>query len=101
MTRCKIGPGRETCDQGADMGVLKPLDWIIILVYFTIILGLAWKVMREKQRTSTDYFLAGRNLGWLIIGASIFASNIGAERGKDGRPDDEPAQVPSGQEVIG
>ncbi|MGZ5424521.1 MAG: sodium:solute symporter family transporter, partial [Candidatus Aminicenantales bacterium] len=61
------------------MGVLKPLDWIIILVYFTIILGLAWKVMREKQRTSTDYFLAGRNLGWLIIGASIFASNIGAE----------------------
>ena len=61
------------------MGVLKPLDWIIILVYFAIILGLAWKVMREKQRTSTDYFLAGRNLGWLIIGASIFASNIGAE----------------------
>jgi SSS family solute:Na+ symporter len=35
--------------------------------------------MRQKQRTSTDYFLAGRNLGWLIIGASIFASNIGAE----------------------
>jgi SSS family solute:Na+ symporter len=61
------------------MGVLKPLDWIIILVYFTIVLGIAWKVMREKQRTSTDYFLAGRHLGWLIIGASIFASNIGAE----------------------
>ncbi len=61
------------------MSVLKPLDWIIILVYFAIILGLAWKVMRQKQRTSTDYFLAGRNLGWLIIGASIFASNIGAE----------------------
>jgi SSS family solute:Na+ symporter len=61
------------------MSVLKPLDWIIILVYFVIILGLAWKVMRQKQRTSTDYFLAGRNLGWLIIGASIFASNIGAE----------------------
>ncbi|MBE3125532.1 MAG: sodium/solute symporter [Acidobacteria bacterium] len=61
------------------MTLLKPLDWIIILVYFCIILGLAWKVMRQKQRTSTDYFLAGRNLGWLIIGASIFASNIGAE----------------------
>ncbi|HDT13527.1 MAG TPA: Na+/glucose cotransporter [Candidatus Aminicenantes bacterium] len=61
------------------MGVLKPLDWIIILVYFGIILGLAWKVMRQKQRTSDEYFLAGRNLGWLIIGASIFASNIGAE----------------------
>jgi SSS family solute:Na+ symporter len=61
------------------MSTLKPLDWTIILVYFGIILGLAWKVMRQKQSTSTEYFLAGRNLGWLIIGASIFASNIGAE----------------------
>ena len=61
------------------MSMLKPVDWIIIAAYFTIILSLAWWVMRQKQRTSTDYFLAGRNLGWLIIGASIFASNIGAE----------------------
>jgi SSS family solute:Na+ symporter len=61
------------------MTILQPVDWIIIAAYFTIILGLAWWVMRQKQRTSTDYFLAGRNLGWLIIGASIFASNIGAE----------------------
>src|SRR5512136_3411393 len=61
------------------MSVLKPLDWIIIVGYFAIVLGIAWKVMLRKQRTSTEYFLAGRNLGWLIIGASIFASNIGAE----------------------
>ena len=61
------------------MGVLKTIDWTIIVAYFAIILGLAWRVMRQKQRTSTDYFLAGRHLGWLIIGASIFASNIGAE----------------------
>ncbi len=61
------------------MAVITPIDWIIVLAYFGIILGLAWRVMRQKQRTSTDYFLAGRNLGWLIIGASIFASNIGAE----------------------
>jgi SSS family solute:Na+ symporter len=61
------------------MSVIHPIDWIIIVCYFGLILGLAWWVMRQKQRTSTDYFLAGRNLGWLIIGASIFASNIGAE----------------------
>jgi solute:Na+ symporter, SSS family len=61
------------------MAVIQPIDWIIIVGYFILILGLAWWVMRQKQRTSTDYFLAGRNLGWLIIGASIFASNIGAE----------------------
>jgi SSS family solute:Na+ symporter len=61
------------------MSVLHPLDWIIILGYFGIILGIAWQVMRQKQKTSDEYFLAGRNLGWLIVGASIFASNIGAE----------------------
>jgi len=61
------------------MGTLEWLDWIIILGYFLIILGLAWWVIRQRQQTSTDYFLAGRHLGWLIVGASIFASNIGSE----------------------
>ena len=44
-----------------------------------MILGLAWWVIRQKTDTTTDYFLAGRNLGWLIVGTSIFASNIGSE----------------------
>jgi len=61
------------------MGVLGPIDWIVIAGYFIIILGLAWWVINQKQDTSTDYFLAGRHLGWLIVGASIFASNIGSE----------------------
>ncbi|HDP67381.1 MAG TPA: Na+/glucose cotransporter [Candidatus Marinimicrobia bacterium] len=61
------------------MSTLQTLDWIIIAGYFTIILGLAWWVIRQKQDTSTDYFLAGRHLGWFVVGASIFASNIGSE----------------------
>jgi len=59
--------------------VISTIDWIIVALYFTLILGIAWWVIRQKQNTSTDYFLAGRNLGWLIIGSSIFASNIGSE----------------------
>lgn len=55
------------------------VDWIIISFYFLLILGLTWWVLRQKQKTSTDYFLAGRHLGWFIVGASIFASNIGSE----------------------
>jgi SSS family solute:Na+ symporter len=35
-------------------------------------------ILRAKD-TADDYFLAGRNLGWFIVGASIFASNIGSE----------------------
>ncbi len=55
------------------------IDLTVIAGYFMIILGLAWWVIRQRQDTTTDYFLAGRHLGWFIIGASIFASNIGSE----------------------
>jgi SSS family solute:Na+ symporter len=61
------------------MTTLYTIDWIIIAGYFAIILGLGWWVMKRQQDTSTDYFLAGRHLGWIIVGASIFASNIGSE----------------------
>ena len=61
------------------MAVLSWLDWLVIAGYFSIILGLAWWVIKKQQKTSTDYFLAGRHLGWFIVGASIFASNIGSE----------------------
>jgi len=61
------------------MAILQAVDWIVIAGYFTIVLGLAWWVYKKSENTSTGYFLAGRNLGWFIVGASIFASNIGSE----------------------
>src|SRR5204862_2518457 len=44
-----------------------------------ILLGVAWWVVSKGKDSAADYFLAGRNLGWWVIGASIFASNIGSE----------------------
>jgi len=61
------------------VSTLQTVDWLIIAGYFALILGLAWWVIKKGQKTSTDYFLAGRHLGWFIVGASIFASNIGSE----------------------
>ncbi len=58
---------------------LETLDWAVIAGYFGIVLGLAWWVIKQRRDTSDDYFLAGRHLGWFIVGASIFASNIGSE----------------------
>ncbi len=58
---------------------LSPLDWLAIAAYFGILLGVAWWVVSRRKDTAADYFLAGRNLSWWIIGASIFASNIGSE----------------------
>ena len=58
---------------------LDLVDWLTIVAYFAILLGISWWVIRKNKDTAADYFLAGRNLGWFIIGASIFASNIGSE----------------------
>jgi solute:Na+ symporter, SSS family len=55
------------------------IDWFVIAIYFGILLTVAWWVVKKGQDSAADYFLAGRNLGWWIIGASIFASNIGSE----------------------
>jgi len=54
-------------------------DWLVIALYFLSLLGLTVYCVRKNRDTTDDYFLAGRNLGWFIIGASIFASNIGSE----------------------
>ena len=58
---------------------LTGLDWLAIALYFGILLCVAWWVVKRRKDTAADYFLAGRNLGWWVIGASIFASNIGSE----------------------
>jgi len=60
-------------------GTLDMLDYIVLGLYFLIIFGIAGWVMSQKQKSTEDYFLAGRNVGWFIVGASIFASNIGSE----------------------
>jgi solute:Na+ symporter, SSS family len=61
---------------------LTAVDWTVIAFYFLLIFaGAAYATWRERKgrETSADYFLAGRNSVWFIIGASLFASNIGSE----------------------
>ena len=55
------------------------LDWIVLGVFCLGLVAIIIWVMRTKDQTSTDYFLAGRDATWLAIGSSIFASNIGSE----------------------
>lgn len=57
---------------------LEGLDYGIILIYFIIIFAIGLYFAR-KERTSTDYFLAGRHVGWFAIGTSLFVSNISTE----------------------
>jgi SSS family solute:Na+ symporter len=54
------------------------LDWLIISGYFILLIGIVWWSSR-RQATTTDYFLAGRELSWFVVGCSLLASNIGSE----------------------
>jgi solute:Na+ symporter, SSS family len=57
---------------------LANLDLAIIGIYFLIVFGIGFYFSR-RGRTSEEYFLAGRNIGWFFVGASLFVSNISTE----------------------
>ncbi len=59
--------------------VLEFGDWMVLGLYFLALIGVAVWVILQKNKNTEDYFLAGRNVGWFVVGASIFASNIGSE----------------------
>jgi len=64
------------------MGQLPTLDWLMIGLYFAVIAGVAWWAAWRRKAThasSEGYFLASRNIGWFVVGAALFASNIGSE----------------------
>ncbi|NJB38021.1 sodium:solute symporter [Croceivirga sp. JEA036] len=59
--------------------ILETADWWVLGAYLAALIGVAIWVILQKNKDTSDYFLAGRNVGWFVIGASIFASNIGSE----------------------
>jgi solute:Na+ symporter, SSS family len=60
------------------MATLGYLDLIIMLCYLVMVVVIGLFFAR-RERSSEGYFLAGRSLTWPVIGASLFASNIGTE----------------------
>src|SRR5437879_10297143 len=61
------------------MSNVAPLDVVVIGAYFLVLLGIGYWAARREKNVSADYFLASRDVGWLAVGASLFASNIGSE----------------------
>jgi solute:Na+ symporter, SSS family len=58
---------------------LTSTDWIFVVLYLAVIGGISIWSIRKSKDSASDYFLANRNLGWFVIGASILASNVGSE----------------------
>lgn len=61
------------------MHFLGTIDWIFVGIYMAVIAGISIWSIRKSKASPSDYFLANRNLGWFVIGASILASNVGSE----------------------
>ncbi len=61
------------------MSNLHLFDILVIAAYFLVLLGIGTWAARREKNVSADYFLASRDVGWLAVGASLFASNIGSE----------------------
>lgn len=63
------------------MNHLQTVDILVVALYFVGVMSVAWWAYRKgsHQTESEGYFLAGRDLGWIAVGASLFASNIGSE----------------------
>src|SRR5262245_16219469 len=57
---------------------LVALDYAALALYFLVIFAIGWYFSR-RERTTTDYFLASRDVAWWAIGASLFSANIGSE----------------------
>ncbi|MCB1172530.1 MAG: Na+:solute symporter [Leptospiraceae bacterium] len=54
-------------------------DWIVIILYFSISLGLGLFLARTKTSRLSDYFLSGRQGHWLLLGTGMVATTFGAD----------------------
>src|SRR5437764_13839185 len=61
------------------MSNLSFIDIVVIGLYFVVLAAIAWWAAKREKNVSADFFLASRDVGWLAVGASLFASNIGSE----------------------
>ncbi|XP_009984425.1 PREDICTED: sodium/myo-inositol cotransporter 2 [Tauraco erythrolophus] len=58
---------------------LAPIDITILVLYFVFVLAVGlWSTWKTQRSTVKGYFLAGGQMVWWPVGASLFASNIGS-----------------------
>ncbi|XP_029432109.1 sodium/myo-inositol cotransporter 2 [Rhinatrema bivittatum] len=58
---------------------LEAVDIVVLVLYFVFVLAVGlWSMFRTKRSTVKGYFLAGKDMVWWPVGASLFASNVGS-----------------------
>ena len=59
--------------------VLAAADWVVLLAYFGISLGIAWWLRGRAQRSLADFFVSGRRMPWWIAGTSMVATTFAVD----------------------
>ncbi|MBE9468892.1 MAG: Na+:solute symporter [Bacteroidetes bacterium] len=58
---------------------MEIIDWIIIIIYFIISLGIGFYMFKRASKSTTDFFISGRKLPWYIAGTSMVATTFAAD----------------------
>ncbi|KAL8575179.1 hypothetical protein ACOMHN_042489 [Nucella lapillus] len=70
------GNGRGTAFSN---GGVETVDLVIIILYLALCMATGvWATWRANRGSVSGYFLAGRDILWFAVGASLFSSNIGS-----------------------
>ncbi len=59
--------------------ILQPIDWIIIVIFFVILLSIGYFASRQAGQSTTNFFLSGRNMPWWLLGVSMVATTFSAD----------------------
>src|SRR5689334_255741 len=54
------------------------VDYTVMVLYFTFVLGIGW-MLRRSVRSSEDFFLSGRSIPAWIAGLAFISANLGAQ----------------------
>jgi len=53
--------------------MFSPLNYAILFIYLGAMLGIGW-LFAGRQKSTEDFFLAGRKMPWLVVAMSMYAS---------------------------
>lgn len=68
-----------TAEGTSPQTTLVTTDIVVLVFYFILVLAVGlWSMWKTKRSTVDGYFLAGKNMTWWPVGASLFASNVGS-----------------------
>lgn len=59
--------------------LLKPIDWVIIAAFFAISILIGLYASRKSGKNFQEYFLAGGNMPWWLLGVSMVATTFAAD----------------------